>query len=111
MWPRERAFAARGEAGSRWALEELRASIARGDLDRARDHARSLAPFWKHTSPQPELLECALQVAAGLDVTETAAMLLEPFQVGALAPEHAGALAAAASCGREATAGELGDPG
>lgn len=96
VWPRERAFAARGEAGSRWALEELRASIARRDLDQARDHARSLAPFWEHTSPQPELLDCALQVAAGLDAAETAAMLLEPFQVGALAPEHAGPLAAAA---------------
>ncbi|WP_308295831.1 2OG-Fe(II) oxygenase [Streptomyces sp. ISL-96] len=96
VWPRERAFAARGEAGSGWALEELRTSIARGDLDRARDLARSLAPFWQHTSPQPELLECALQVAAGLDAAETAAMLLEPFQVGALAPEHAGPLAAAA---------------
>ncbi|UIX32030.1 2OG-Fe(II) oxygenase [Streptomyces sp. GQFP] len=96
VWPRERAFAARGEAGSRWALEELRVGIARGDLDRARDQARSLAPFWKHTRPQPELLDCALQVAAGLDEAESAAMLLEPFQVGALGSEHAGGLAAAA---------------
>ncbi|KUO16740.1 BTAD domain-containing putative transcriptional regulator [Streptomyces dysideae] len=96
VWPRERAFAARGEAGSRWALEELRAAIARGDLDRARNQAQSLAPFWKHTRPQPELLECALQVAAGLDAAETAAMLLEPFQAGVLSPEHAGGLAAAA---------------
>ncbi|MFE9922138.1 2OG-Fe(II) oxygenase [Streptomyces sp. NPDC005774] len=97
VWPRERAFAARGEAGTRWALEELRAGITRGDVDRARDHARSLAPFWKHTSPQPELLECALRVAVGLDAAETAAMLLEPFQVDALAPELAGPLAEAAA--------------
>lgn len=96
VWPRERAFAARGEAGSRWALEELRVGIARGDLDRARDQAQSLAPFWKRTRPQPELLDCALRVAAGLDAAETAAMLLEPFRPGALSPEHAGALAAAA---------------
>ncbi|MEV6955204.1 hypothetical protein [Streptomyces sp. NPDC051183] len=96
MWPRERAFAARGEAGSEWALEELRVGIARGDLDRARDRALSLAPFWKHTRPQRELLDCALQVAVGLEAAETAAMLLEPFQASALGPEHAGALAAAA---------------
>jgi hypothetical protein len=96
VWPRERAFAARGEAGSRWALEELRAGIARGDLDRARNRAQSLAPFWKHTRPQPDLLECALQVAAGLDASETAAMLLEPFRAGALGPEQADGLAAAA---------------
>ncbi|MFI2373423.1 2OG-Fe(II) oxygenase [Streptomyces sp. NPDC018833] len=96
VWPRERTFAVRGEAGSRWALEVLRSAIGRGDLDRARDQAHSLAPFWKHTHPQPELLDCALRVAAGLGAAETAAMLLEPFQVGALSPEHAGGLAAVA---------------
>ncbi|KJK57822.1 2OG-Fe(II) oxygenase [Saccharothrix sp. ST-888] len=96
VWPRERAFAARGEAGSRWALEELRDRIEQGDPDGARTAAHSLAPFWKHTGAQPELLDCALHVAAGLGVAETAAMLLEPFQVGALGPEHAGGLAAAA---------------
>ncbi|MFF3328949.1 hypothetical protein ACFYWX_05215 [Streptomyces sp. NPDC002888] len=37
-----------------------------------------------------------MRVAAGLDAAETAAMLLEPFQVGALGPEHADGLAAAA---------------
>ncbi len=96
VWPRERTFAVRGEAGSRWALEELRVGIARGDLDRARNQAQSLAPFWKHTRPQPELLDRALQVAKSLDAAETAAMLLEPFRAGALSPEHAGALASAA---------------
>ncbi|AUY48309.1 2OG-Fe(II) oxygenase [Streptomyces sp. CB01881] len=96
VWPRERAFAACGEAGSRWALEELRNRIEQGDPDGARTAAHSLAPFWKHTVAQPELLDCALHVAAGLGAAETAAMLLEPFQVGALGPEHAGGLAAAA---------------
>ncbi|WP_308369188.1 MULTISPECIES: 2OG-Fe(II) oxygenase [unclassified Streptomyces] len=96
VWPRERAFAARGEAGSGWALEKLRVGIARGDLHRARERALSLAPFWKHTRPQRELLGCALQVAAGLEAAETAAMLLEPFQASALGPECAGALSAAA---------------
>ncbi|MFH9355212.1 hypothetical protein [Kitasatospora sp. NPDC017646] len=96
VWPRERAFAARGEAGPRWALEELRDRIERGDLDGARTAAQSLAPFWKHTGAQPELLDCALHMAAGLSAAETAAMLLEPFRVGALGPEHAGGLSAAA---------------
>ncbi|MGW3727111.1 2OG-Fe(II) oxygenase [Streptomyces sp. NPDC000851] len=96
VWPRERAFAARGEAGSRWALEELRGRIERGDLDGARTAARSLAPFWKHTDARPELLEGALHVAAGLGVAATAAILLEPFRVNALGPQHAHGLAAAA---------------
>ena len=96
VWPRERAFAARGEAASQWALEELRDRIAGGDLDAARTAAQSLAPFWKRTGSQPELLNSALDVSAGLDAAETAAMLLEPFRVGALAPEHAAGLAAAA---------------
>jgi hypothetical protein len=96
VWPRERAFAARAQAESGWALEELRNGIARGDLDQARDRAGSLAPFWKHTRPQPELLDCALHVAAGLEAPETAAMLLEPFHASALGPEHADALAATA---------------
>lgn len=96
VWPRERAFAARGEAGSRWALEELRTVIARGDLAGARGQAQSLAPFWKHTQPEPELLDCALRVAAGLDAAETAAMLLEPFRASALGPKHTDGLAAAA---------------
>ncbi|WP_240797887.1 hypothetical protein [Streptomyces sp. F001] len=95
VWPRERAFAARGEAGPRWALEELQGRIQRGDLDGARTAAESLAPFWKHTDAQPELLEGALHVAAGLGVAETAAMLLEPFRVNALGPQHAHGLAAA----------------
>ncbi|GAA3777714.1 2OG-Fe(II) oxygenase [Streptomyces chiangmaiensis] len=96
VWPRERAFAARGEAGGRWALEKLRDRIEQGDLDGARTAAQSLAPFWKHTGARPELLDCALHVAAGLGAAESAAMLLEPFHVGALGPDHAGALAAAA---------------
>ncbi|MGK4580364.1 2OG-Fe(II) oxygenase [Kitasatospora sp. HPMI-4] len=97
VWPRERAFAARGEAGSRWALEELQERIARGDRDGARTAAESLAPFWKRSGTQPGQLASALRVAAGLEVAETAAMLLEPFRVDALTPEHADALATVAA--------------
>ena len=96
VWPRERAFAARGEAGSLWALEQLRDRIAKDDLDGARTAAQSLAPFWKRIGSQPALLESALHVAAGLDAAETARMLLEPFKVNTLEPRHAAGLAAAA---------------
>ena len=96
VWPRDRAFAARAEAGSQWALSELHARIEAGDLDGARAAAESLAPFWKNIGSQAELLDTALHVAAGLGAAGTAAMLLEPFRVEMVAPEHAGGLAAAA---------------
>jgi hypothetical protein len=96
VWPQDRAFAARAEAGSQWALHELSDRIDAGDLDGARAAAESLAPFWKTTGAQPGLLGAALDVAAGLDAAGTAAMLLEPFRVETVTQEHAGGLAAAA---------------
>jgi 2OG-Fe(II) oxygenase superfamily len=95
-WPRDRAFAARAEAGSQWALHHLRDRIDADDLEGARTAADSLAPFWKTVGSQEGLLGAALEVAAGLDAAGTAAMLLEPFHTETVAPEHAGALAAAA---------------
>jgi hypothetical protein len=96
VWPRDRAFAARAEAGSQWALHELRDRIEAGDLDGARAAAESLAPFWTKVGAQPGLLDVALDVAAGLDAAGTAAMLLAPFRVESVAQDHAGGLAAAA---------------
>jgi predicted 2-oxoglutarate/Fe(II)-dependent dioxygenase YbiX len=96
VWPRDRAFAARAEAGSQWALAELSARIEAGDLDGARAAAKSLAPFWNRIGSQAGLLGTALQVAAGLSAADTAAMLLQPFRVETLAAEHANELAAAA---------------
>src|SRR4051794_34606653 len=96
VWPRDRAFAARAEAGSQWALHQLRDRIEAGDLDGARAAAKSLAPFWKTTGAQPGLLAGALDVAAGLEAAGTAAMLLEPFRIETIAQEHAGGLAAVA---------------
>ena len=50
----------------------------------------------------------ALYVAAGLGAAETAAMLLEPFRMETVAPEHAGGLAAAAGqYGEEWTRGVI----
>jgi hypothetical protein len=108
VWPLDRAFAARAEAGSQWALSELRTRIEAGDLEGARAGAESLAPFWKKIGSQAGLLGTALQVAAGLGAAETAAMLLEPFRVETVAPEHAGGLAAAAGrYGEEWTRGVI----
>jgi hypothetical protein len=107
VWPRDRAFAARAEAGSRWALSELHARIEAGDLEGARAGAESLAPFWKKIGSQAGLLGTALQVAAGLGTAGTAAMLLEPFRVETVAPEHAGGLAAAGRYGEEWTRGVI----
>jgi len=107
VWPLDRAFAARAEAGSQWALSELRTRIEAGDLEGARAGAESLAPFWKKIGSQAGLLGTALHVAAGLGAAETAAMLLEPFRVETVAPEHAGGLAAAGQYGEEWTRGVI----
>lgn len=96
VWPRGRAFVARAEAGSEWALRELQDRIESGDLAEARSAAESLAPFWRRTAAQAGLLDAALEVAAGLSAAGTAAMLLEPFRVETLTQEHAAGLAAAA---------------
>ena len=87
VWPRDRAFAARAEAGSRWALSELHTRIGAGDLEGARAAAESLAPFWQTIGSQAGLLGTALHVAAGLGAPETAAMLLEPFRVETVAAD------------------------
>jgi hypothetical protein len=109
VWPRNRAFEARAEAGSQWALGELRERIKTGDLADARAAAESLAPFWNAIGARADLLGAVLDVAAGLGVAETAAMLLEPFRVEMLAPEHAGGLAAVAGrYGQEWTRGVFG---
>ncbi len=71
VWPRDRAFAARAEAGSSWALDELRDRIETGDLAGARAAAASLAPFWTTTPASAELLDAALDVAASLLVAGT----------------------------------------
>jgi hypothetical protein len=94
--PRDRAFAARAEAGSQWALHELRDRIDAGDLASAQAAAESLAPLWKKVGTQTGLLDATLAVAAGLGAAVTTAMLLEPFRVETVTQKHADGLAAAA---------------
>ncbi|AWI29957.1 2OG-Fe(II) oxygenase [Streptomyces tirandamycinicus] len=100
LWPRQRSFAARAEAGSEQALRELQGHLDAGELHRARTLAQSLAPFWKHQGSgeaAAPLFAAALRVAVGLRDADTAAMLLAPFGVETLAEEHAPDLAAAAA--------------
>ncbi|WP_234044630.1 2OG-Fe(II) oxygenase [Streptomyces adelaidensis] len=96
VWPRERAFAARAEAGSGWALREIRSRVDAGDLAGARSAAESLAPFWGQLEAEAGLLTEALDAAEAVNAAGTAAMLLEPFHAGLLAREHADGLAAVA---------------
>jgi len=107
VWPRDRAFAARAEAGSQWALSELDTRIEAGDLGGARAAAESLAPFWNKIGSRAGLLGTGLHVAAGPGAAGTAAMLLEPFRVETVAPEHAGGLAAAGQYGEEWMSGVI----
>ncbi len=94
VWPRKRAFAARAEASASWALHELRARIHAGDVTGARAAAKSLAPFWDSTAmAKPPPLGSALDVATSLDEPSEAALLLHPFRIESLVPEHATAVA------------------
>ncbi|MEV4915289.1 2OG-Fe(II) oxygenase [Streptomyces tirandamycinicus] len=98
LWPRQRSFAARAEAGSEGALRELQGHLDAGALDQARTLARSLAPFWgRHGSGEATapLFAAALRVAVGLREADTAAMLMAPFEVETLAEQHAPDLARA----------------
>ena len=84
----------RAEASASWALQELRARIHAGDLTGARAAAESLAPFWDSTATaQPPFLESVLDVATSLDGPSAAALLLRPFRIESLGPEHATAVA------------------
>ncbi|MFI5868434.1 2OG-Fe(II) oxygenase [Streptomyces sp. NPDC051546] len=100
LWPRQRSFTARAEAGSEDALHELQGHLDAGNLDRARTLARSLAPFWKHRGSGERavaLFAAAVPVAVGLREADTATMLLAPFGVETLSERHAPGLAAAAA--------------
>lgn len=100
LWPRQRSFTARAEAGSKGALRELQGHLDTGEPELARTLARSLTPIWKHHGSGPAaapLFAAALRVAVGLGEADTAAMLLAPFGVETLGERHASDLAAAAA--------------
>jgi hypothetical protein len=97
LWPRERAFAVRGEASPRWALGVLAQRIRAGKAAEARRMAESLLPFWKKAAggvQRGDFFERALRVAAGLDAAVLAASLLAPFEIESLTPARARSFAA-----------------
>ncbi|MGH3283070.1 MAG: hypothetical protein ACRDPD_00010, partial [Streptosporangiaceae bacterium] len=109
LWTRERSFAARAEASGLWALDELRRLADAGHLAAARAAASSVEPFWAASvSAQPRAFARTLNVALVLDEPEAATMLLRPFCVEMLTPDHARALQAIAGhYGPEWTGGML----
>jgi len=94
VWPKEKSFAARAEAGSVLALQTLLNRIDAGDLETARADAMSLEPFWLHIEAQA--LTPALEVAAGLGDPDAAKVVLGPFRLEMLRAEHAPLLTAVA---------------
>lgn len=93
VWPRERYFAAQAEASGLWALRELRRLADAGDLTAARAAASSVGSFWANSvSAQPRAFEQTMDVALILDAPEEATMLLRPFRVEMLTPDHAKAI-------------------
>lgn len=87
VWPNEKSFVARAEAGPAWALRTLLDRIDAGALDGARADAASLEPYWLHV--EPALLAPALRVAAGLRDATIAEVVAKPFRLEMLTAEHA----------------------
>ena len=118
MWPRAQAFANRAETSPAWALDQLAAMAAAGDVTGAREAAATLTPFWDgavrgltsaEKGPVSELVGQALRTAAAVENRETAALLLRPFRVENLDEGRAGQLTAVvADYGHEWTAALLG---
>jgi len=94
VWPKEKSFATRAEAGSAWALRTLLNRIDSGELETARANAMSLEPFWLRI--EAPALTPALEVAAGLRDPMAARVVLAPFQLEMLTADHASLLAAVA---------------
>ena len=108
VWPRSQAFANRAETSPGWALDEITAMAAVGDVAGARDAAGSLAPFWDRAvrglipaaagdGAAASLMGRALSTAAAVADALTASALLKPFRVESLEDAHARPLATVAS--------------
>lgn len=95
VWPQESGFTVRAEASPGWALEAILATLTRGHREQARRQAEGLAAAWGHQAPAA-LFSPALEVAAGIEDPELALEVLAPFDLRALAAEHAPQLAALA---------------
>lgn len=93
LWPRSEDFSVRAEANPEWGLRTLCDLIDSGDVSQARAGANSLERFWHHLDAP--LLRPALQAALGTCDAEVARMLLAPFRLEMVGPDHAALLAGA----------------
>jgi 2OG-Fe(II) oxygenase superfamily len=93
LWPRRLAFRVRAEASPTWAVDELARLLGDGEEVAAREHAASLAPIWEDavhgTAPEPTFVGTALHAAGTLADADVAAVLVAPFPLSAIEPEHA----------------------
>lgn len=95
LWPRARTFVIRAKASPRWAIGELTTALRARDIEKAREMATELVPFWSRVAPGEErrdFLARTLAVAGGLESPAVAAALLEPFTLGRLTPSAASRL-------------------
>jgi hypothetical protein len=97
VWPCDQGFANRAETSPAWALDEIAAMAAAGDVPGARAAAATLAPFWdralhartqEDTDRVSELVGKALRAADVVADAQTAAMLLRPFRLENLTGKH-----------------------
>jgi predicted 2-oxoglutarate/Fe(II)-dependent dioxygenase YbiX len=93
VWPRRLAFKVRAEAAPTWAIDELAGLLDDGETDLGRQHAASMAPIWADavhgTAPDATFVGAALHAAGMLADADLAAMLVAPFPLSAIDPEHA----------------------
>ena len=98
VWPREQAFANRAESSPSWALDQIAAMASAGDVPGARAAALTLAPFWdtalggrasQDRDKAASIFGSALRAADAVADAPAAAMLLRPFRIDDLDPEHA----------------------
>jgi hypothetical protein len=96
VWPRRLAFRVQAEASPSWAVDELARVLGNEEEDAAREHAASLAPIWEDavhgTAPEPTFVGTALHAAGALGDADLAAVLVAPFPLTAIEPEHVGPL-------------------
>jgi len=110
VWPASRGFALRAEASPSWALDELAARARDGDVSGARAAAGELAGFWDRVGAADQgkgILGKALRAARAVDDATLATLLLAPFALERVAPNHARALSALTATYGERWAGDL----
>ncbi len=99
VWPAHLAFANRAESSPAWALADLAERISRGRVDSISADVASVASLWpaavRSGGAKDELLRAALGVASAVDEAE-AALLLGPFVLTELTPDHVPGLRALA---------------